>query len=70
MSYEVLSRIEAAADDIFVEGVEAERIGKVADATAKRMKEAGSIRMLQRRSTEASRSIRASSRRPSCARRR
>lgn len=47
MSYEVLSRIEASADDIFVEGVEAERIGKVADATAKRMKEAGSIRMLQ-----------------------
>ncbi|MDH6280555.1 hydroxylase [Prescottella agglutinans] len=47
MSYEVMARIEAAADDIFVEGIEAERIGKVADATAKRMKEAGSIRMLQ-----------------------
>ena len=47
MSYEVLARIEAASDDIFLEGIEAERIGKVADATAKRMKEAGSIRMLQ-----------------------
>ncbi|MGX6510292.1 acyl-CoA dehydrogenase family protein [Rhodococcus sp. SJ-2] len=47
MTYEVLSRVDAMADELFTEGEEAERIGKLADETAKRMKEAGSIKMLQ-----------------------
>ncbi|QNG20139.1 hydroxylase [Rhodococcus triatomae] len=47
MSYEVLERLDQVADDLFVEGEEAERLGRLADATAKRMKDAGSIRMLQ-----------------------
>jgi alkylation response protein AidB-like acyl-CoA dehydrogenase len=47
MSYEVLSRIETAAADLFVEGAEAERLGRLADETVKKMKEAASIRMLQ-----------------------
>lgn len=47
MSYEVHKRIDAMADDLFAEGIEADRIGRLADDTAKRMKEAGSIRMLQ-----------------------
>ena len=47
MTYEVLEQINAMADDIFAEGIEAERIGRVADDTAKKMKAIGSIRMLQ-----------------------
>ncbi|MFZ2528685.1 MAG: hydroxylase [Rhodococcus sp. (in: high G+C Gram-positive bacteria)] len=47
MSYEVRKHIDAMADELFTEGIEAERIGRLADDTAKRMKEAGSIRMLQ-----------------------
>ncbi|EOM76557.1 pigment production hydroxylase [Rhodococcus rhodnii LMG 5362] len=47
MSYEVLGRIDAMSAELFAEGEEAERIGKLADETAKRMKEAGSIKMLQ-----------------------
>ena len=47
MSYEVLKQIDAMADELFTEGIEADRIGRLADETAKRMKEAGSIRMLQ-----------------------
>ena len=47
MTYEVLEQINAMVDDIFAEGIEAERIGRVADDTAKKMKAIGSIRMLQ-----------------------
>ncbi|KDE12237.1 acyl-CoA dehydrogenase family protein [Rhodococcus aetherivorans] len=47
MAYEVMARIDAMADDLFAEGVEAERLGKLADETAKKMREAGVIRMLQ-----------------------
>ncbi|OLL18716.1 MULTISPECIES: acyl-CoA dehydrogenase family protein [unclassified Rhodococcus (in: high G+C Gram-positive bacteria)] len=47
MAYEVMARIDAMADDLFAEGVEAERLGKLADETAKKMREAGAIRMLQ-----------------------
>ncbi|WP_420879483.1 acyl-CoA dehydrogenase family protein [Rhodococcus sp. (in: high G+C Gram-positive bacteria)] len=47
MTYEVLSRVEAMADDLFAEGVEADRLGRLADESAKKMKEAGLIRMLQ-----------------------
>ena len=47
MSYEVRKQIDAMADELFTEGIEADRIGRLADGTAKRMKEAGSIRMLQ-----------------------
>ncbi|WP_127783433.1 acyl-CoA dehydrogenase family protein [Rhodococcus sp. X156] len=47
MSYEVLARINEHADALFVEGEEAERIGRLADDSAKKMKDAGSIRMLQ-----------------------
>ncbi len=47
MTYEVLSRVEAMADDLFAEGVEADRLGRLADESAKKMKEAGVIRMLQ-----------------------
>ncbi|WP_342659707.1 Flavin-dependent monooxygenase, oxygenase subunit HsaA [Rhodococcus ruber] len=49
MSYEVLKHIDAMADDLFAEGVEAERLGRLADETAEKMKEAGSIRMFQPR---------------------
>src|SRR5699024_4032190 len=43
----VLAQVTADRDALFAEGLEADQLGKLADATVARMKDAGVIRMLQ-----------------------
>ncbi|MFL0578690.1 acyl-CoA dehydrogenase family protein [Dietzia sp. 179-F 9C3 NHS] len=47
MSDSVLAKVTSDRDALFAEGEEADRIGRLPDTTVARMKEAGSIRMLQ-----------------------
>ena len=49
MKHEVLERIEALAADLESQAAEAESIGRLTDSTARQLREAGVIRMLQPR---------------------
>ena len=47
MSYQVLDRIEAIGDELKAQSEESERLGRLTDGTAKSLKQAGLIRLLQ-----------------------
>jgi alkylation response protein AidB-like acyl-CoA dehydrogenase len=47
MTYEVLDRIEAIGDELTAHSEESERLGRLTDGTAKSLKQAGLIRLLQ-----------------------